>query len=417
MPGHPEARELLAELTVERILLAERFHREEERARLLQRFEKLAAGNEALRERLEAPAELELETEPPGTNVELWRNVEEYGQRRPKPVPGLAPLGVTPLARVRLPAGSYHLRLTREGHMPVELPLVLERGAHERVHLILPTTVPEGYVYVPPGCFLSGSADPEDVREFLHSAPLHRLCLSEGYLIGRTEVTVGQWLEYLNKLPEGAAARHLLEKPSFGGPGAVQLRRLPDGGWSYSLHLTTGSVLTTREGQLLCYPGRKHRRCVDWRRLPLTSISVEDLSGYLAWLSGTERLPGARLCSEREWERAARGADDRQHPHGDRMLADDANIDVTYSHLPEAFGPDEVGAHRESMSPFGLLDMAGNAFEPTRAETPDLGEIVLRGGAWYYERVSTRVANRVPGEPTLRDASVGVRLCASFKAQ
>jgi formylglycine-generating enzyme required for sulfatase activity len=299
----------------------------------------------------------------------------------------------------------------------VELPLVLKRGGRERVRLALPATVPEGYVYVPPGCFLSGTSAPEEMREFLHSAPLHRVCMGEGYLIGRHEVTVGEWLKYLQSLPEGAAAQRLLETLNFGGPGAVELRRLPEGGWAYALHRTSGQVLRAREGEPLCFQGRTRRACVDWRRLPLTGVSVEDMQGYFAWLDKTRRMPGARLCGEREWERAARGADDRTYPHGDRMGADDANIDVTYSRRLESFGPDEVGSHPESVSPYGVMDMSGNAFELVRAETPDLGPYVLRGGAWFYERVSSRVENRVPGTSTMRDVTVGVRVCASFTAQ
>ncbi|HSP79191.1 MAG TPA: SUMF1/EgtB/PvdO family nonheme iron enzyme, partial [Myxococcaceae bacterium] len=106
------------------------------------------------------------------------------------------------------------------------------------------------------------------------------------------------------------------------------------------------------------------------------------------------------------------GADDRKYPHGDRLLPDEANIDVTYGRQVESFGPDEVGAHPESVSPFGVLDMAGNAFEVTRPVTPDMGAIVLRGGAWFYERISALAANRVAGTAEIRDVTVGVRLCA-----
>jgi formylglycine-generating enzyme required for sulfatase activity len=410
---HPGAHQLLTELTYERILLAEHFYQPDERAQLVQRFERLAAREPAWQERLKTPARLEVETEPPGVSVELTRYVEEQGRLRREPVPQW-PGGVTPIARVSLPAGSYHLRLTREGHAPVELPLLLERGGHERVRLVLPTAVPEGYVYIPPGCVLTGSAEPEEVREFLHSPPLHRACLQEGYFIQRTEVTLGEWLTYLDTLPEGAPERRLLETARFGMGGALTLRRLGDGTWSFSLHLVSGEVLTARAGQPIRYPGRSHRQARDWRRFPLAGISAEDLVGYLAWLDRSGRVPGARLCSELEWTRAARGADDRRYPHGNELQEDDANIDATYERRADAFGPDEVGDHPTSVSPFGIQDMAGNAFEMTRPLTPDLGDIVLRGGAWYFERVGTLIANRQAGNSQHRDVTIGVRLCASL---
>ncbi|HEX8820922.1 MAG TPA: SUMF1/EgtB/PvdO family nonheme iron enzyme, partial [Archangium sp.] len=412
----PEVKRLYAELTHARLLLAEGFHQTEKSTQLVERLRRMDGGSSPWRARVEAPATVELVTEPPGARGEVLRYVDDHGVLRRQPLPDLAALEVTPIGQLRLPAGSYHLRLTREGRVPVELPLVLARGEQARVHLQLPAAVPQGTVYIPPGCSLLGSADAEEVREFLRSVPLRRVCLREGYLIGRTEVTLGEWVEYLDTLPADAPARRLLEKPSFGNSGALALRQLPGGDWSFSLHLVNGAVLTARAGEPLRYPGRTHRGEVDWRRLPLTGISPEDAAGYLAWLDRSGRLPGARLCGEYEWERAARGADGRRYPHGNRLQPDDANIDVTYGRRPDAFGPDEAGSHPASASPFGVLDMAGNAFEPTQPQTRELGGIVLRGGAWYFEQVGALVTNRQAGTPTMRDVVVGLRVCAPWPA-
>jgi len=416
---HPEALELLLELTHERITLAEQFHRTELQAQLTDHFERLSSKVPAWRERLVSPATLELETVPPGARVELTRYVEVQGLRREEPVPGHEPFFTSAAVRLSLPAGAYHLRLTREGHAAVDLPLMLERGKPEQLRLTLPSAreVPAGYVYVPPGCFLMGSNAPEEEREFLHSAPLHRRCLREGYLIGRTEVTLGDWLTYLKTLRPEEGPRRLLETPHRDqGNSAITLRHLPDGGWSYSFFMVNGQVLEAREGEPIRYPGRSHRQEQDWRRFPLSGVSAHDFGPYLDWLASSGRLPGARLCSELEWMRAASGADDRKYPHGDTLQNDQANIDLTYGRRPDAFGPDEVGAHPASMSPFGLHDMAGNIFEIARAETQDLGEYVLLGGAWYFERVSTLIANRQAGTPTLQDARVGFRVCAALPA-
>jgi formylglycine-generating enzyme required for sulfatase activity len=418
--GREEAKGLLLEVTYERMLLAERFHQRRPRDEHRRRLEHLldnAGESSEWRRRLSAPAKLELVTEPPGATVELERYVTVQGVRRREPVPGLGPLGPTPIAHVSLPEGSYVLRLRRPDRAPLELPLRLERGTREQVRVELPASVPPGYVYIPPGCFLSGSADPEEVREVLASPPMHRYCVEEGFVIGRTEVTFGDWLAYLDELPPQAPARRILEQPGFGASGsaAVSLRQEPSAGWMFSLHHSQALRATARAGESsLLYPSRTRRGTADWRRLPLSGVSAEDLKGYFSWLDRTGRLPGARLCDEHEWERAARGADDRVYPHGDRLSPDDANIDVTYDRKPEAFGPDMVGDHPESASPFGLVDMAGNAFEMTQPRTSELGGIVLRGGGWYYEGVMARIASRSPSDPTLRDARVGVRVCASL---
>src|SRR5262249_4652406 len=133
---------------------------------------------------------------------------------------------------------------------------------------------------------------------------------------------------------------------------------------------------------------------------------------YVAWLDRSGRVPGARLCDEHEWERAARGADDRLYPHGDVLDPDDANHDATYGRRPLGYGPDEVGAHPASESRVGVHDMAGNVWEWVRS-VRDPGEAVIRGGSWYQDPLSCRSANRQMGDSTtLQNIVIGLRVCA-----
>ncbi|KFA87321.1 bifunctional serine/threonine-protein kinase/formylglycine-generating enzyme family protein [Archangium violaceum] len=415
--NHVDTRRLIAEVTYERVLLAERFHQRRERDTWAQHLEQVtdtAKEGAQWRQRLRAPGELELVTDPPGARVELERYVDLQGTRHRQPVPEVGPLGPTPISRLRLPEGSYLLHVTHPGRVPVRLPLLLTHGAREQLRLVLPTEVPTGYVYIPPGCFLLGSDDPEELRLFMLSTPLHRVCLHEGFLIGKREVTFGDWLAYLDTLPPDAPARRLLELPRFSTTGAVTLRWQPGAGWSFSFYRSHEDVFSAKEGETFRYPARTLRNTADWRQFPLSGVSAEDLVPYFYWLDHSGRLPGARLCSQNEWEYAARGADGRRYPHGQRLQPDDANIDETYGRLPTAFGPDMVGAHPASESPFGLEDMAGNAFELTRSPTAEFGRVVLRGGAWYYNSFGAYVANISEGDPTARDAAIGVRVCASF---
>jgi formylglycine-generating enzyme required for sulfatase activity/predicted Ser/Thr protein kinase len=415
--GDSGTRGLLAEVTYERILLDERFYQLHGRDERVQSLEQMAESSSEAREwlrLLQAPAELELVTEPPGASVTIQRYSSASRMLRLEPVPGVGTLGPSPLARVSMPEGSYHLRITHPGRVPVEVPLLLMRGTHEQVHVMLPTYVPDGYVYIPPGCFLLGSSDPEVLRSALSSPPMHRFCLTEGYLIGRTEVTFSDWLAYLDSLPQGDPARRILEQPNFGATGgrAVTLRRSSSGGWSFSFHISPGVSFTAADGKPFRYPARTQRNTADWRQFPLSGVSSVDLEPYLNWLDRTGRLPGARLCTENEWEYAARGADGRRFPQGEVLPPDGANIDTTYGRQLMNYGPDMVGSHPASTSPFGLVDMVGNIYEITRSVTPELGRVVYRGGSWYQDLHTANPSNHQAGDPTQRDVVLGVRVCA-----
>lgn len=409
---HPDTRRLIAEVLSERVLLAEAFHQRHERDAWLQRLEQevdAAKEGEASLRRLREPAELTFESTPPGAHVAIARVIRSDGPFRSEALPD------TGASRFVLPEGSYLLHVTQPGRVPVDVPVFLTHGAREALRLTLPTQVPDGYVYVPPGCFLLGSAEPEVVRRFTFSPPMHRACLTGGFLVGRDEVTFGDWLAYLEDLPPDAPARRILEQPHFGDGGALTLRWRQGTGWVFTFHRSREEFRTAKEGEPLLYAERTRHASVDWRRLPLSGVSAQDLEGYFYWLHRTKRLPGARLCGQHEWEYAARGADGRRYPHGDQLQPDDANIDATYDRRPLAFGPDAVGTHPASVSPFGLRDMAGNAYELTRSVTPEFGSVVLRGGSWYYDSFVAASADLSPGDATARDVRSGVRVCASFE--
>ena len=41
------------------------------------------------------------------------------------------------------------------------------------------------------------------------------------------------------------------------------------------------------------------------------------------------------------------------------------------------------------------------------------GGYVIRGGAYYFNSISSRSTNREPVPPTVRDVTTGLRLCSS----
>ncbi|WP_224370961.1 nSTAND1 domain-containing NTPase [Hyalangium versicolor] len=399
-PGHEEVRTLLADLLAERVAVAEREFRREQREDLVARLAAHDASGER-RRKLEALAQVSVASQPPGARVLRWIPGEAQAQRE---------LGRAPLSKLELPPGSHLLQVEAPGRAPVRVSLLLRPGEPRALSLELPRleAVPEGFIYIPPGRFLQGSADEGLRRTFFNTVPLHEVETS-GFLISRHEVTFADWMAYLTALPPAERARRL---PGTRGERSGVLLEQLEGRWRLTLR-PTAVTYSAWEGEPIRY-GRRDRRAVqDWRRFPVSAISFEDARAYAAWLDTTGRVPGARLCTDAEWERAARGADGRLFPSGDRLEPDDANIDVTYGRQPLGFGPDEVGSHPGSRSPFGVDDMAGNVWEWTRSDEA-LEQPVIRGGSWFQLELGSQSANREPMEPTQRDPLIGLRLCATL---
>ncbi|MEU0273994.1 formylglycine-generating enzyme family protein [Streptomyces sp. NPDC006307] len=156
---------------------------------------------------------------------------------------------------------------------------------------------------------------------------------------------------------------------------------------------------------------------------PVVGVAFDDATAYCRWLG--ERLGGVavRLPTEDEWERAARGDDGREFPWGDEYRTGLANlVDLGIG----ATVP--VGSFPEGASPFGVLDMAGNADEWTstryapypgapddvpRTEDWAFDPHVTRGGSFRHDRDLARCARRHGVyERDLAALGVGFRVAA-----
>jgi serine/threonine-protein kinase len=316
--------------------------------------------------RLAAGGTLELDSDPPGAEAELFR-YEEGPDRRLRPAP-VRKLGRCPVSKLELDPGSYLVVLRQDGRRDTRYPVLIERGAPRsaRVRLFTDAEIGEGFVHVAAGPFVSGG-DPEA----FDGAP--RAVETVGDLfISRLEVTQEEYIEFVDALlkSEGAAAAQ-----------KRMPRRANDAGWYH--------VIDPKAASVGMPPG--------WRkRTPVLAVSWEDAAAYCAWRTARARERGERvsyrLPTALEWEKAARGADGRPFPWGRHF---DWTFAKTFRARQGAFIED-AGTFEKDESPYGVRDLAGSVREYCAdwyLEREHLRNV--RGGAWSDSSLRDyRVAGR-----------------------
>ncbi len=354
-------------------------------------------------------------TDPAGAEVWAFRCVERARRLREEPL-GL--LGRTPLRDAALPRGSYVLRVRAPGRAEARVPVHLTRGEGLRGvrpgdagPFVIPL-LPEGAigpheVYVPAGWFAAGGD-----AAAAESLPAQRVWV-DGFVLGRTPVTVAEYLAFLNDLvdagreAEAEAACPCLPGSVAGAARIPVFTRDARGGWAPPEHAAG-----------------------DPRRWPVVSVTWLGAAAYAAWRSARTGQPW-RLVGELEREKAARGADGRFFPWGDHPEPTWACMAGSGPGAP-ALAP--VDAHPVDESPYGARGLAGNvrdwcAEAWTQAGPPvesgvlrvapaALGDESLRsirGGSYFGPSQLCRAAGRFAARPEEHGAGVGLRLARSVE--
>jgi sulfatase modifying factor 1 len=238
-------------------------------------------------------------------------------------------------------------------------------------------------VYVPAGEFLMGFKG--GLFRFLSDeSPQHHVYL-DGYWIGRTEVTNAQYRKFVE------------------AGGYSKRKYWTDDGWQWR----TSNGITTRP---------KFWTHSKWNGAdyPVVGVSWYEAAAFAKWA-------GARLPTEAEWEKAARGGSEGAGYAyaGSQYVGDVAWYDYNSGGRTHPVG-------QKQPNELGLYDMSGNVWEwaadwysggyykasPDRNPAgPDSGiGRVLRGGSWFFNWGKARCASRVGFDPDSRVDDLGFRV-------
>ncbi|MCE9530934.1 MAG: formylglycine-generating enzyme family protein [Planctomycetes bacterium] len=292
-------------------------------------------------------------------------------------------------------------------------------------------TVGMTLVLLPPGEFMMGSTADQaeaaaklvpELKEIVRESeltrlrkeeqPRHRVVLTRPFRIGATEVTRGQFRQFVE------AAKYVTETERFGGGNSA----------------LTAEKDPKKKAATWQEPGYKATDA-----MPVTQITLGDMLAFCNWLSEKERLTpcyrqekdawkrietatGYRLPTEAEWEYACRAGTDTQYSFGDD--SNDLKDYAWFNKNADRIGAGEVGTKRPNA--WGLFDMHGNAWERCQdwhdaqwyakspAENPQGPETgsrtVVRGGGWHYFALHCRSAYRNNYALNARTANTGFRV-------
>ena len=286
-------------------------------------------------------------------------------------------------------------------------------GQTVRDHFLNGTVWTPEMIIVTAGSYVMGSSAFEEGRKD-HEGPEHRVTFRRGFALGRTEVTVVQFRQFVERTRYRTDAEKL--------------------GYSRTYDHRSGRLSQSDGADWeMDYQGREAGDDD-----PVVHVSWNDVYAYVRWLAdGTGKA--YRLPSEAEFEYALRGGRSTRYWWGDgspdrlvENLTGEDDVSRSQREWSTAFdgysdrfwGPAPVASFQPN--PFGLHDMGGNVSEwvmdcwhdtylraPTDGSAwvnPGCKARVVRGGSWSSSPVQTRSAYRVSAKTEYSGARIGFRI-------
>jgi len=327
-----------------------------------------------------------IETQPAGADVTLGTGES---------------LGKTPFFRKPLPVGEYEFKLSYENYVDQSDTFTVESGyQYEKRYNLRPL---EGRVQF--------TSRPSGARVWINNEPQerttpHTFTLPPGtYVLGAYSPGYVQGEERIELAANETKSVTIRLIPGDVPPGMVLVpegefimgadNRAPDERPKRTVYLPAFYIdkyeVTNSEFREV-FPNHDYPE--GQGQFPVTGVSWSEATRFA-------QSVGKRLPTEKEWEKAARGPDGREFPWGDEF-----NVDYVNSLETNILGPVRVGRYLGGASPYGCMDMAGNAYEwtadwyeayPGNEEvTRDYGQVyrVLRGGSYRTPRFDVRASRR-----------------------
>lgn len=261
-------------------------------------------------------------------------------------------------------------------------------------------------VYIPPGEFQMGS-QPSDSAELSDETP-HSVTLTNGFYLGKTEVTVGQWRMFINE------TGYVTQAEKNGGTFI----------WDGYQYIKDSLIYWDNPG----FPQTDDH--------PVTCLAWDDMRYFFDWLNkckcrinlvsriitkiNKEYGKIFMLPTEAEWEYACRA--------GINEESDSVGLDTVCWYRNNSNQITHPVAQKKS-NKTGIFDMQGNVWEwccdvydyypqdsAINPKGPGDGAFrVFRGGGWPSDAKTCRSSNRDRCSSRIRFPYIGFRIASHYK--